>query len=117
MPGYKVPDYKKSVAQNMFDVEVGGLVFTIPRAEWLPSEQIELLTKTGELGTITVLNRICPPVAPDVDDEGNDIPNTGKLGLGDAFRPVPIKFANEFITAWQKDSTVDPGESSASASS
>jgi hypothetical protein len=43
-----------------------------------------------------VLNTICP-------------------GLGDAFAPVPVKFVNEFIAAWQKDSSIDLGESEASA--
>jgi hypothetical protein len=96
MAGYKVPDWKKSIGQNMYDVEVGDKTFTIPRAEYLSAEHVELMSRTGELGSTFVLNTICP-------------------GLGDAFAPVPVKFVNEFIAAWQKDSSIDLGESEASA--
>lgn len=96
MAGFKVPDWKKSIGQNMYEVEVGDKTFSIPRAEYLPAEHVDLMGRTGELGMSNVLNTICP-------------------GLGDAFAPVPIKFVNEFIEAWQQDSDITPGESGASA--
>ena len=119
MSGYKVPDWRKSIGQNMYDVEVEGYEFTIPRAEYLTTEQVEKLGNSGELGLIRVLNDICPAVTHEITDETTGEPHevVDKPGLGDAFAPVPIKFANEFVAAWQKDSQIELGESEASGDS
>ena len=59
MAGYKVPDWKKSIGQNdtTFVVTIDDVDFVLPKAEWLPSEQVELLGRTGELGMIEAICR------------------------------------------------------------
>lgn len=98
--GYKVPDWKKSVDQNKFEVEVDGETFTIPKAEYLTGAQVEQFAaaSTTEGGVYTVLDSLAP-------------------GLGEAMRAVPVAFTKEFIAEWQKDAGITLGESSASATS
>jgi hypothetical protein len=100
MGSYRVPDWKKSVEQNKFEVELDGQTFSLPKAEYLTGSQAERMSRVEEIegGMYTVLDEICP-------------------GLGAAFRDVPAKFFGEFLEAWQKDSSVEPGESSPSSSS
>lgn len=112
--GYKVPNWKKSIGQadTTFTVTMDdGTEFVLPKGEWLEVEQVELLGRVGELGLIRVLDTICPPVEPDLDDDELEVPGTGRPGLGEAFRHVPQKFANEFVSAWQKDAGIEAGES------
>ncbi len=98
--GYKVPEWQKSIGQNMFDVEIGDKTFQLVKAEYLTGDQVARLQQVNEIdgGIYTVLDEICE-------------------GLGAAFRPVPMKFVNEFVQTWQKDSAISLGESSASANS
>lgn len=99
--GYKVPDWKKSLNQNMFDVETDdGQTFQLPKAEYLTGTQVMRFREADEIegGVYAVLDEIAP-------------------GLGGAMAEVPIKFVKEFIADWQKDAGVSLGESSASATS
>ena len=98
--GYKVPDWKKSLDQNKFDVEVGSKTFHLVKVDYLTGAQTEMLAKAGEFegGMYALIDELCP-------------------GLGTAFRNVPTRFFNELIEAWQKDSGIDLGESSASTGS
>ena len=98
--GYKVPDWKKSLAQNKFDVEVGSKTFHLVKVDYLTGAQTELLAKAGEFegGMYALIDELCP-------------------GLGTAFRGVPTRFFNAFIEAWQEDSGIELGESGASTGS
>lgn len=98
--GYKVPDWKKSVEQNLFEVTVGSKTFKLVKAEYMTGDQVEQLQAAGNdtAAVYAVLDDLCP-------------------GLGAAFKPVPVKYLTEFIMAWQKDSGMELGESSASTSS
>lgn len=119
MPGYKVPDWRRSLGEHMFDVEVEGHVFTLPTSEYLAVETVELLGKIGELGITEVLNRVAPALTrTEEDKEGVEYEVEVRPGLGTAFAPVPQKYVLEFLSAWQKDeAAVDMGESDASAGS
>lgn len=104
--GYKVPDWKQSKDQNMFDVTVpnkngkGEKVFWIVKVEYLTGAQTEMLAKAGDFegGMYALIDELSP-------------------GLGSALRDVPNKFFNEFIDAWQADSGIELGESKASSGS
>lgn len=98
--GYVVPDWKKSIDQNKFDVTVGAQTFHLVKAEYMTGDQVEHLkaADSHEGGMYGVLDDLCP-------------------GLGTAFRGVPQKYFKEFVEAWQKDSGIELGESSASTSS
>lgn len=98
--GYKVPDWKKSLDQNKFDVEVGSKTFQLVKVEYLTGAQTEMLANAGEFegGMYALMDEICP-------------------GLGAAFKAVPTKFFNEFFEAWQADSGIELGESTASTGS
>jgi hypothetical protein len=97
MGGYKLPDWKKSIGQNKYEVEIDGQTFVLPKFEYLIGDQAIRLEQAGSIegGLYTVLDEICE-------------------GLGTAFKPVPLKYAREFLKAWQKDSALDEGESDAS---
>lgn len=97
--GYKVPDWKKSIDQNKFEVEVGGETFALPKAEYLTGRQAQQFEKSDEVegGIYAVLDGI-------VD------------GLGAAMLDVPQKYIKEFVAEWQEDSGISLGESEASSS-
>lgn len=98
--GYKVPDWKKSIDQDKYDVETEQGVFQLPKAEYLTGKQVMLFRRADELegGVYEALDSVAP-------------------GLGTALADVPIKFVKEMIADWQKDAAVGLGESSASATS
>ncbi|WP_156759986.1 hypothetical protein [Microbacterium karelineae] len=98
--GYKVPDWKKSVDQNQFEVETDNGTFLMPKAEYLTGRQVQRLSKADEVegGIYTVLDEIAP-------------------GLGEALLDVPVAVVKEMVAEWQKDAGIELGESSASASS
>lgn len=99
--GYKVPDWKKSINQNKFEVEVAaGQSFSLPKAEYLTGSQVMRFRDADDIegGIYAVLDEMAP-------------------GLGTAMADVPIKYVKEFIADWQKDAGVSLGESSASATS
>lgn len=98
--GYKVPDWKKSIDQNQFEVETESGVFKLPKAEYLTGAQILRFREADSIegGVYAVLDEVSP-------------------GLGTAMLDVPIRYVKEFVTNWQKDAGVSLGESSASATS
>lgn len=102
MGGYRVPEWKQSIRQNLFDVEIEGQSFQLVKAEYMTGDQVQALqvaTSSGDPSDLYgFLDELCP-------------------GLGTAMRPVPMKFLNEFVQAWQKDSGMDLGESLASTDS
>lgn len=98
--GYKVPDWKKSINQDRYEVETEDGVFSLPKAEYLTGNQVMLFRAADELdgGVFEALDAVAP-------------------GLGSALSDVPIKYVKEMIADWQKDGAVGLGESSASATS
>lgn len=99
--GYKIPDWKKSIDQNLFEVETDdGQVFKLPKAEYLTGAQVQRFAAANDVegGVYTVLDEVAP-------------------GLGTALLEVPVKFVKEFVADWQKDAGITLGESSASATS
>lgn len=98
--GYKLPDWKKSLDQNMFDFETDtGETFKLPKAEYLTGNQVQRFAQADSIegGVYTVLDEVAP-------------------GLGTALAAVPVKYVKEFIAEWQKDAGISLGESSASSS-
>lgn len=98
--GYKIPDWKKSIDQDKFDVEIGDESYAMPKAEYLTGRQAQRLQESDDVegGIYAVLDEITP-------------------GLGTALLDVPVKYVKEMVTEWQKDAGIELGESSASASS
>ncbi|MGO3649349.1 hypothetical protein [Agrococcus casei] len=97
--GYKVPDWKKSINQNKFEVDTPDGKFTMPKAEYMTGAQAQAFADADEsaAGVYAVLDEISP-------------------GLGTAMIPVPVKFLREMLEAWQADSGITLGESSLSSS-
>ena len=98
--GYKVPDWRKSIGQNMFEVETESGVFLIPKAEYLTGAQAEAFagSDSSPRAVFDALNDLAP-------------------GLGDALIGVPQLYVKEMLREWRAASAVEPGESSASARS
>lgn len=98
--GYKVPDWKKSLDQNKYEVETADGTFLLPKAEYLTGAQVERFRSSDQIegGVYTVLDEVAP-------------------GLGTALLDVPIAFVKEMIADWQKNAAITLGESSASATS
>lgn len=96
--GYKVPDWKKSIKQNLYEIETDDGVFYLPKVEYLSGDQAIAMSQAqeSEERTYEVLDELAP-------------------GLGAAFRPVPVKYLKEMIEDWQADSGVGLGESEASS--
>lgn len=96
--GYKLPDWKKSIGQNTYDVDMGDESFTVPKVEYLLGSQVQALSASDDVdgGIYTVLDEIAP-------------------GLGAAFVGVPVKYLKEFMSDWQGDSGITLGESEASS--
>ncbi len=97
--GYTIPDWKKSIDQNKFEVTTEDGIFLMPKAEYLTGRQTQLLESADEVegGIYAVLDDICD-------------------GLGTALLDVPVKFVKEMVESWQEDSGISLGESEASAS-
>ncbi|MFJ6532484.1 hypothetical protein [Microbacterium sp. NPDC091662] len=97
--GYTLPDWKKSINQDKFDVTTPDGVFQMPKAEYLTGRQAQAFedADSTEGGIYAVLDDLVP-------------------GLGTALIDVPVKYVKELIEAWQEDSGVSLGESEASAS-
>lgn len=98
--GYKVPDWKKSIDQDKYDVETEDGTFQLPKAEYLTGNQVMLFRNADDLdgGVFEALDEVAP-------------------GLGSALADVPIKYVKEMIADWQANAGVSLGESSASATS
>lgn len=97
--GYKVPDWKKSIDQDKFTIEVGDEKFDLKKAEYLTGRQAQAFADADEAegGIYAVLDDVCP-------------------GLGAALIDVPVKYVKEMVEAWQADSGISLGESGASSS-
>ncbi|KAA9133761.1 hypothetical protein [Microbacterium caowuchunii] len=97
--GYKIPDWKKSIDQDKFEVETPEGVFLMPKAEYLTGRQADAFAKVDETegGIYAVLDDLVP-------------------GLGASLLDVPLKFVKELVAEWQADSGISLGESEASAS-
>lgn len=97
--GYKVPDWKKSIDQDKFDVETASGVFQLPKAEYLTGRQAQQFADADEAegGIYAVLDELAP-------------------GLGDALIDVPVVYVREMVEAWQAESGITLGESSPSSS-
>lgn len=97
--GYKVPDWKKSIDQDKFDVEVDGKTYQMPKAEYLTGRQAQQFENADEVegGIYAVLDEVSP-------------------GLGAALIDVPVKYVKEMVQEWQADSGISLGELEASSS-
>lgn len=98
--GYKVPDWKKSIDQDKYEVETESGTFYLPKAEYLTGAQVMLFQRADqtERGVYDALDAVAP-------------------GLGEALINVPIQYVKEMMQDWQGQSAVALGESSASANS
>lgn len=99
--GYKVPDWKKSIGQNKFEIDLGDAgTFVLPKVDYLTGEQAEKMDRANESegGIYGFLDELAP-------------------GLGSALRPLPVFITREAIKEWQDDAGIGVGESSASAGS
>lgn len=97
--GFKVPDYKQSIKQNVYSVDFPEKSFEVPKFKYLKGEYVDMLTRPSEFGgPYAVLDKV-------------------KDGLGAAFKPLPFIAYEEFMKDWQSDSGVTVGESEASENS
>lgn len=98
--GYVVPDWKKSIKQNVYPITIGSKVYELPKAKFLTGEQAERFKDAGGEGVSSY----------DIFDEL--VPK-----LGAELKKLPVAIFEEIITDWQKDSGVTLGESEASDNS
>lgn len=95
---YKVPESKRSVKQNRFEFELpDGTEVSIPKAKYLTIGQIETLQTLGTEVKLT-----------DLLDLFNE------PGSAEAVRTLDAEQLQDLMTAWQEDSGLTLGESSAS---
>ena len=97
---YEVPESKKSLNQNQFPFKLAGKQFELPKFKYIEVGHLELLSDpetriTGLLG----------------------IAGGPKTALGAAFRKLDAEQLQGLVEAWQADSGVTVGESSASENS
>lgn len=88
--GYVVPDWKKSIKQNMYDITIGKKVFEIPHAKYLTGEQAERFQNDG--GDWELFDELAK-------------------GLGAELKKLPIFIVEDIIEDWQKESGISVGES------
>lgn len=95
---FKVPESKASKGQDKFPFEIGGQSFTIRKAKFLSVGDAEKLENPESVSVVLDL--------------------FGKAGTkaGDAVRALDQEQFGALVEAWQADSKVSLGESSASAS-
>ena len=97
---YHVPESKRSIAQNQFIFDVPGdeTIYSIPKAKYLPIGTIEhLSTNSGQISITDILDLI------------------GDTAARDAARTLDQEQLQALMSAWQEDSGLTMGESSASA--
>lgn len=96
---YKVPESKKSIGQNMFEFELpDGMLVSIPKAKYLTAGEIESLAENkGELKVTDILDLLGQTVEAQA-----------------AVRQLDIEQLMGLMKAWQEDSGIELGESSAS---
>lgn len=95
---FEVPASKRSVKQNLFEFKVGAKTYTVPKFEHLPVGVLEAIE-----------------AAPD-DAIGPYLSVFGEKdsAVGKAIRDLDKDQLTALIQAWQSDSGVTAGESSAS---
>ena len=96
---FKVPDSKRSIAQNRFEFKVPGnrKTFSVPRAKYLTIGQVEKLSELGDNLNMTDLLALF--------DEPEAL---------EAARGLDIEQLQALMEAWQEDSGLTLGESEAS---
>lgn len=96
---YEVPESKRSLKQNQFSFKVPGerTVYYIPKAKYLTVGQMEALSSKGEDVELTDLLDIL-----------------GQGSAGKAVRGLDQEQMTALMQAWQEDSGLELGESSAS---
>lgn len=99
---YQVPESKRSIDQNKFEFTVPGddTVYAVPAVKYLPLGQVEKLQGSAKDITLTDI----------LDLFGDDAAKA-------AIRTLDTEQLQALTEAWQKDSGVQMGESSASSSS
>ncbi|UGL61825.1 tail assembly chaperone [Microbacterium phage Franklin22] len=96
---FQVPESKRSIAQNRFHVELpDGTAFSLPKAKYLTMGQVEKLS--GQATDVTLT---------DILDLFND-----EAEAQVAIRTLDHEQLQALMEAWQADSGLTVGESSAS---
>lgn len=97
---YSVPESKRSLAQNQFEYQVPGddTVYRIIKAKFLTAGQIEKLSDKDNISFVDIL----------------DLFSTDEAA-GAAVRTLDTEQLQDLMHAWQTDSGIQLGESSASA--
>lgn len=95
---FKVPESKRSIAQNQFEFELpDGGTYSIPKAKYLTTGQVEKLSNVkGEATLIDLL----------------DLFGDGPASI--AVRTLDTEQLQALMTGWQENSGITAGESSAS---
>jgi hypothetical protein len=96
---FKVPESKRSIAQNRFEFELpDGQTYSVPKAKYLTIGQVEKLSELGDdLNMADLLTLFDEPEA------------------AAAARTLDVEQLEALMLAWQEDSGLSVGESSASA--
>lgn len=98
---YVVPDYKKSIKQNVFQFELDGETHEATRFDLLPTEFMEDVAALDEKHVVKALRLALA---------GEDEALAKKLGA------LPMSETQNLIQAWQEQAKVSLGESKASGS-
>lgn len=102
---YAVPASKRSLKQNRFEFTVPGdkKLYSMPLARYLTTGQVEEMSKLGdEVGILDILALF--------DERGGAVTK----GASAAVRTLEQEQVQELMVAWQTESGISVGESSAS---
>lgn len=104
MSPYTVPESKRSLHQNQFEFQVPGddTIHRIPKMKYLPVGTIEKMALAGKNVTISDLIALF---------DGDN------AAAAHAVRQLDTEQLQDLTEAWQKDSGITVGESSASTDS
>lgn len=95
---FKVPESKRSSKQNQFEFELpDGKTYYIPKAKYMKTGDVETLASMGKQVKITDLLHLF---------------GDGPASI--AVRELDVEQLQGLMTAWQEDSGLELGESSAS---
>lgn len=99
---FKVPESKRSIGQNLFEFELPGdpTVYTIPKAKYMTTGQVELLAGAGS-GDLKITDVL------EVLGQNEE--------AAAAVRTLDVEQMQALMQAWQADSGLELGESSASS--
>ncbi len=97
---YEIPDEKKSINQNVFEVKVpDGKVYKLPKFDYLSPRQAAAFDKADE----------------DLQSMFDLLDEIGKpKGLGTFLFDSPSAYTHQLMDAWMKESGVSAGESETS---